>query len=210
MGIMDDGRGKGHHGPGVCREVMTKDKALEGIARRLFKEKFGEERVRGRKQRHTMSEKNSTGSGIAGIVIGRAYLLDRAQGGRGGAAAGQRSTTKATSGTVRAAPSNRRRVAASDDVLKRVTKDLGRPIATSSIRHIMLLEDKMLVDRYASSGSGKEAQGRGRVDGNGGGHRTEVRRHGGANTSVNASTTWSSVAERVLRNLVGRKAGKPG
>ena len=93
-----------------------------------------------------MSETIFNGIGASpGIVIGRAYLLDR----RKVVVAEQQriSDTAAAKDEVarfkRAIESARAQL---DDVRKRVTKDLGKAHRHILDTHIMLLEDKMLVE----------------------------------------------------------------
>ena len=150
-----------------------------------------------------MSEKIFNGIGASpGIVIGRAYLLDR----RKVVVAEQQRVSDSTSKDEvarfkRAIESARIQL---DDVRKRVTKDLGKAHRHILDTHIMLLEDKMLVE-----GTIKRI-------------REEKLKAEAALTETVAAIGLKfdamedeylrerkhdveQVAERVLRNLVGRK-----
>ncbi len=150
-----------------------------------------------------MSEKIFNGIGASpGIVIGRAYLLDRR---KVVVAEQQRASDSTAKDEVarfkRAIESARVEL---DDVRKRVTKDLGKAHRHILDTHIMLLEDKMLVE-----GSVKRI-------------REEKLKAEAALTETVADIGLKfdamedeylrerkhdveQVAERVLRNLVGRK-----
>jgi phosphoenolpyruvate-protein phosphotransferase (PTS system enzyme I) len=150
-----------------------------------------------------MSEKIFNGIGASpGIVIGRAYLLDR----RKVVVAEQQRISDSTAKDEvarfkRAIESARVEL---DDVRKRVTKDLGKAHRHILDTHIMLLEDKMLVE-----GAVKRI-------------REEKLKAEAALTETVAAIGLKfdameddylrerkhdveQVAERVLRNLVGRK-----
>jgi len=150
-----------------------------------------------------MGEKTFNGIGASpGIVIGRAYLLDR----RKVVVAEQQ---RASDSTVKDEVARFKRAIESarvqlDDVRKRVTKDLGKAHRHILDTHIMLLEDKMLVE-----GTIKRIR------------EEKLRAEAGLTETVAAiSLKFDSmedeylrerkhdveqVAERVLRNLVGRK-----
>src|SRR5512139_1866924 len=93
-----------------------------------------------------MAEKIFNGIGASpGIVIGRAYLLDR----RKVVVAEQQRVIDSTTTKDEVARFKRAIESARlqlDDVRKRVTKDLGKAHRHILDTHIMLLEDKMLVD----------------------------------------------------------------
>jgi len=150
-----------------------------------------------------MSEKIFNGIGASpGIVIGRAYLLDR----RKVVVAEQQrvsdSTTKDEVARFRRAIESAR--VQLDDVRKRVTKDLGKAHRHILDTHIMLLEDKMLVE-----GTIKRIR------------EEKLKAEAGLTETVAAiglkfdamedeylrerKHDVEQVAERVLRNLVGRK-----
>ncbi len=150
-----------------------------------------------------MSEKIFNGIGASpGIVIGRAYLLDRR---KVVVAEQQRVSDSTTKDEVarfkRAIESARVQL---DDVRKRVTKDLGKAHRHILDTHIMLLEDKMLVE-----GTIKRIR------------EEKLKAEAGLTETVAAiglkfdamedeylrerKHDVEQVAERVLRNLVGRK-----
>ena len=92
-----------------------------------------------------MNEKTFKGIGVSpGIVIGRAYLLDR----RKVVIAEELRTgdVSAKDEVARFKKAVDQSKAQLDDVRKRVTKDLGKSHRYILDTHIMLLEDKMLVD----------------------------------------------------------------
>jgi phosphoenolpyruvate-protein phosphotransferase (PTS system enzyme I) len=150
-----------------------------------------------------MSEQKFNGIGASpGIVIGRAYLLDR----RKVVVAeqqliGEVNPKEEVARFKRALDTSRAQL---DDVRKRVTKDLGKSHRYILDTHIMLLEDKMMAD-----GTIKRI-------------KDEKLRAEAALTETVAAITAKfdameddylrerkhdveQVAERVLRNLVGRK-----
>jgi phosphoenolpyruvate-protein phosphotransferase (PTS system enzyme I) len=150
-----------------------------------------------------MGEKIFNGIGASpGIVIGRAYLLDR----RKVVVAEQQ---RVSDSTVKDEVARFKRAIESarvqlDDVRKRVTKDLGKAHRHILDTHIMLLEDKMLVE-----GTIKRIR------------EEKLRAEAGLTETVAAiglkfdamedeylrerKHDVEQVAERVLRNLVGRK-----
>jgi phosphotransferase system enzyme I (PtsI) len=150
-----------------------------------------------------MGEKIFNGIGASpGIVIGRAYLLDR----RKVVVAEQQRTSDSTAKDEvarfkRAIESARVQL---DDVRKRVTKDLGKAHRHILDTHIMLLEDKMLVE-----GTIKRIR------------EENLKAEAGLTETVAAiglkfdamedeylrerKHDVEQVAERVLRNLMGRK-----
>jgi phosphoenolpyruvate-protein phosphotransferase (PTS system enzyme I) len=150
-----------------------------------------------------MSEKIFNGIGASpGIVIGRAYLLDR----RKVVVAEQQRVSDSTSKDEvarfkRAIESARVQL---DDVRKRVAKDLGKAHRHILDTHIMLLEDRMLVDgtvkRIKEGNLKAEAA------------LTETVAAIGLKFDAmedeylrERKNDVEQVAERVLRNLVGRK-----
>ena len=150
-----------------------------------------------------MSEKIFNGIGASpGIVIGRAYLLDR----RKVVVAEQQRISDSTAKDEvarfkRAIESARLQL---DDVGKRVTKDLGKAHRHILDTHIMLLEDKMLVEGTIKRIRDEKLKAEAAL----------------AETVAAISLKFDAmedeylrerkhdveqVAERVLRNLVGRK-----
>lgn len=150
-----------------------------------------------------MSEITFNGIGASpGIVIGRAYLLDR----RKVVVAEQQAIGDITVKEETARFRKAIEVSKSqlEDIRKRLTRDLGKSHRYILDTHIMLLEDKMLVDgtikRIKEGKIGAESALRGTVD-------AIARRFDAIEDEYlrERKHDVEQVGERVLRNLLGRK-----
>ena len=149
-----------------------------------------------------MEEKTFNGIGASpGIVIGRAYLLDR----RKVVVAGQRIEEINVKGEVarfkKAVDVSRAEI---EEIRKRFSKDLGKSHRYILDTHIMLLEDKMLVDgtvkRIKDSRLNAEGALRETID-------AIVKKFNAIEDEYlrERKHDVEQVGERVLRNLLGRK-----
>ena len=149
-----------------------------------------------------MGEKTFNGIGASpGIVIGRAYLLDR----RKVVVAGQQIADFNVKNEVarfrKALDLSKAQI---DDIRKRFTKDVGRSHRYILDTHIMLLEDKMLVDgtikRIKDSHVNAEGALRDTID-------SIAKKFDAIEDEYlrERKHDVEQVGERVLRNLLGRK-----
>ncbi len=149
-----------------------------------------------------MGEKTFKGIGASpGIVIGRAYLLDR----RKVVVAGQQiADVNVKNEVARFRKALDLSKAQIDDIRKRFTKDVGRSHRYILDTHIMLLEDKMLVDgtirRIKDTRVNAEGALRDTID-------SIAKKFDAIEDEYlrERKHDVEQVGERVLRNLVGRK-----
>jgi phosphotransferase system enzyme I (PtsI) len=149
-----------------------------------------------------MSEQTFNGIGASpGIVIGRAYLLDR----KNVVVAGQQiADVNVKNEVARFRKALEQAKAQIDDIRKRFTKDLGRSHRYILDTHLMLLEDKMLVEgtvrRIKESRLNAEGALRDTVEG-------IAKKFDAIEDEYlrERKHDVEQVGQRVLRNLLGRK-----